>query len=163
MPKTFFPNPEGTIGFASQRVTLAMAKYLNEKFEKLGIDINMNQWGFIYYLFKNDKLLVKEIPKKFLLSESDISEIVKELQKKEWVSFKKNKQNEEFLTLTLKGTAQVFQLMPVLGEALVFFRGDINSQEMIITINVLNKIYHHIYPDEELYVLKAPPLFEREN
>lgn len=165
IPKEFFPNPEGTIGFAAHRVTIAMEKYLNKKFEDEGIDINMNQWGFIYYLFKNENIPIKDIPAKFLISDSEIEDIIIELEKKEWISFQKDETNlnNAALILTEKGEQQVFNLMPVLGETLVFFRGDINPHEMLITINVLNKIYHHIYPDEELYILESPPLFEREN
>lgn len=160
IPKEFFPNPEGTIGFTSHRTSLAMEKYLNNKFKELDIDITMNQWGILYYLFKNDFISIENFPKKFLLSDEKIQEIIKKLENKEFISYSENKDS---LFITEKGEQYVFNIMPVLGETLVFFRGDISPQEMLITINVLNKIYHNIYPDEELYILKAPPIFEREN
>lgn len=160
IPKDFFPNPEGTIGFTINRTNLAMGKYLQEKLENKGFEINMNQWGLLYYLFKNDSLHIKEIPQKFLLSKLEIEKIIEELEKKELILVQKD---EAILTLTNKGTKQVFELIPIISESLMFFRGDIPPHEMLITINVLNKIFHNIYPDEELYVLKTPPLFEKSN
>ena len=160
MPKEFLPNPEGTIGFTSHRTSLAIEKYLNKKFEESGIDINLNQWGFIYYLFKNEYISQKKITQKFLLPDFELESLVKELQKKEFITFQKDK---DIFVLTDKGTKQVLDLIPILGQALLFFRGDINPQEMLIAINVLNKIYHNIYPEEELYILEAPPFFEGRN
>lgn len=160
IPKDFFPNPEGTIGFTTHRTSLAMEKYLNKKFEELNIDITMNQWGVLYYLFKNDSITLEKIPEKFLISDIEVQKIIEQLEKKEFISYSEDKKS---LILTEKGEQFVFSIMPVLGEILVFFRGDISPQEMLITINVLNKIYHNIYPNEELYILQAPPIFEREN
>jgi len=154
--KDMLPNPEGLLSFSAHRASLSMNLHCTKKLNENNIDINLNQWGIIYRLFKFGDFPEKAVPEKMFIPNKDIKKLIDNLEKKNLIERKQSKE-ETILSLTKESQDLIIKVIPLLFECAALFIQNIPPEHMIITVNTLNKIFHNINPKEELYVLHTPP------
>ena len=149
--KNFLPEPEEAIGFVCYRTSLSIKQHLLKQFKDNGFDITVEQWGVMYRIFKHDALTQNQIAEKTFKQGPNITRIIDDLEEKKLVSRQQDPSDRRkyLLFLTEEGTNCVINLREILKKAKEGFSEGISEEEMTTTVNVLNKIYHNINPQEE--------------
>lgn len=149
--------PEESIGFVSYRTSLSIKQYILKQFKEHGFDTTAEQFGVMVRIFKNDGLSQNQIAEKSFKQGPNITRIIDDLEEKGLVVRKQDASDRRkyLLFLSEEGINCVGSLLGIAREAYFSFSKDISEEDMLTTLNVLNKIYHNINPKEELYVLNS--------
>jgi len=137
---------EKSIGFLLYRTSLAMRQLLQKEIKSNGYDITAEQWGVLSRLWEEDGLSQNEIATKLCKQRPNITRILDELEKNELVIRKSidNDRRKYVISLTDKGKDTVIALKTVAQEIKAKACEDMSEQEVLKTIETLNKIYSNI-------------------
>ena len=159
IPKHLLPNPEGLLAFAAHKAAVSMENHLNEALINVGITVL--HWNILFRCLKFDYFEETKIAKTILVTEESAQKAIKDLIEKDLIERVKDSNNPKgnLLVLTKSGMDLIPQIMPILMRNIGIFRDGIDPEDVITTINVLNKICHNLQPEETLYQLETPPKY----
>lgn len=157
LDKSLLPEPEETIGFVSYRTSLSLRQNLLKQFKDNGFDITVEQWAVIYRIFKHGGMSQNQIADKVFKQGPNITRIIDDLEIKTLVYRQQDPDDRRkyLLFLTDKGADLALNVLKVVKETIAQVLDGVKADDLVVTINVLNKIYHNINPKEELNVLDS--------
>ena len=150
-------DPEEAIGFVSYRTSLSIKQYILKQFKEHGFDTTAEQFGVMIRIFKHDGLSQNQLAEKVFKQGPNITRIIDDLEEKGLVVRKLDASDRRkyLLFLSEEGINCIGSLLEIARETYLSFSKDISEEDMLTTLNVLNRIYHNINPEEELYVLNS--------
>ncbi len=124
----------------------AVARRLQKNFRNAGLEITIEQWSILYYLWKEDCLSQQELSKRTYRDKPSITRLIDNLEKQKLVKRNASKEDRRKNLVCLTETAKNLQNITVdianqtMNEALI----GVSKNEIEIVKLVLQKIFDNL-------------------
>jgi DNA-binding MarR family transcriptional regulator len=138
--------PSELNSFMTGKATTAIARRLQRNFKLSGIDITVEQWSVLYYLWKQDGMSQQDLCNATFRDKPSITRLVDNLEKQKLVkriaSKKDRRINEVFLTE--KGRMMEVQSMEVANLTMNEALSGVAVKHIQIAKEVLQRVYDNL-------------------
>ena len=145
MPNNQF-KPSGLNSFMTGKATTAIARRLQRNFKLAGLDITVEQWSVLYYLWKQDGMSQQDLCNATFRDKPSITRLVDNLEKQKLVKRVASKTdrriNEVFLTE--KGRYIEQQTMVVANQTMNEALVGVPEKQIQVAKEVLQKVYDNL-------------------
>ena len=145
MPNNQF-KPSELNSFMTGKATTAIARRLQRNFKLSGLDITVEQWSVLYYLWKQDGMSQQDLCNATFRDKPSITRLVDNLEKQKLVkrmpSKKDRRINEVFLTE--KGRFMETLSMKVANQTMNEALAGVAEKQVNVAKEVLQKVYDNL-------------------
>jgi DNA-binding MarR family transcriptional regulator len=145
MPNNQF-KPSELNSFMTGKATTAIARRLQRNFKLSGLDITVEQWSVLYYLWKQDGMSQQDLCNATFRDKPSITRLVDNLEKQKLVkrmpSKKDRRINEVFLTE--KGRLMETLSMKVANQTMNEALAGVAEKQVNVAKEVLQKVYDNL-------------------
>ena len=145
MPNNQF-KPSELNSFMTGKATTAIARRLQRNFKLSGLDITVEQWSVLYYLWKQDGMSQQDLCNATFRDKPSITRLVDNLEKQKLVkrmpSKKDRRINEVFLTD--KGRFMETLSMKVANQTMNEALAGVAEKQVSVAKEVLQKVYDNL-------------------
>jgi len=150
MPNNQF-KPSELNSFMTGKATTAIARRLQRNFKLAGLDITVEQWSVLYYLWKQDGMSQQDLCNATFRDKPSITRLVDNLEKQKLVKRIASKTdrriNEVFLTE--KGKYIEGQTMVVANQTMNEALAGVAEKQIQVAKEVLQKVYDNLQSNEK--------------
>jgi len=145
MPNNQFKKSE-LYSFMTGRASTAIARHLQKKFKKAGLDITIEQWSVLYHLWKEDGLSQQDLCHATFRDKPSITRLVDNLEKLKLVKRTSSKDDRRKNLIYLTKEAQQLQekTMEIATEALNEALAGVTPAHIETAKEVLQIVYDNL-------------------
>lgn len=145
MPNNQF-KPSELNSFMTGKATTAIARRLQRNFKLSGLDITVEQWSVLYYLWKKDGMSQQDLCSATFKDKPSITRLVDNLEKQKLVKRIASKTDRRIneVYLTEKGRLMEEQSMEVANQTMNEALVGVADKQVQVAKEVLQKVYDNL-------------------
>jgi DNA-binding MarR family transcriptional regulator len=132
--------------FMTGKATTAIARRLQRNFKLNGLDITVEQWSVLYYLWKNDGLSQQDLCNATFRDKPSITRLVDNLEKQKLVKRIASKQDRRInrVFLTEQGRLLEAASMKIANQTMNEALAGVHEKQVHAAKEVLQKVYDNL-------------------